>query len=57
MAEFYSVRIQDFEKLRTENRVYVDKTPHIYNLIKAGASPVYFLSHPRRFGKSLLVST
>jgi hypothetical protein len=35
--------------------VYVDKTNHIYNLINNGR--VYFLSRPRRFGKSLLINT
>ncbi|MDR2616947.1 MAG: AAA family ATPase [Endomicrobium sp.] len=43
------------EKLRTDNYVYVDKTEHVYNLINNGS--VYFLSRPRRFGKSLLIST
>ncbi|MDR1243780.1 MAG: AAA family ATPase, partial [Endomicrobium sp.] len=46
---------QTFEKLRTDNYVYVDKTEHVYNLINNGS--VYFLSRPRRFGKSLLIST
>jgi len=46
---------QTFEKLRKSNAVYVDKTEHIYNLISTGS--VYFLSRPRRFGKSLLIST
>jgi hypothetical protein len=46
---------QTFEKLRSDNAVYVDKTEHIYNLISTGS--VYFLSRPRRFGKSLLIST
>ncbi len=49
------VGIQDFSKLRKENCVYVDKTEHIYRLITEGS--YYFLSRPRRFGKSLLVST
>ncbi|MDR0618098.1 MAG: AAA family ATPase [Endomicrobium sp.] len=46
---------QAFKKLRTDNAVYVDKTEYVYNLINNGS--VYFLSRPRRFGKSLLVST
>ena len=46
---------QAFEKLRRNNAVYVDKTEHVYNLINNGS--VYFLSRPRRFGKSLLIST
>ncbi|MDR1522843.1 MAG: ATP-binding protein [Endomicrobium sp.] len=49
------VGTQAFEKLIRENKLYVDKTEHIYNLINNGS--VYFLSRPRRFGKSLLIST
>lgn len=49
------VGIQTFEKLISENYLYVDKTEYIYRLIKQ--SECYFLSRPRRFGKSLLVST
>ena len=41
--------------LRTDNNVYVDKTEHIYRLLTQGSH--YFLSRPRRFGKSLLLST
>lgn len=47
--------IQDFDKLRKEGYLYVDKTDQIYNLVTIGAA--YFLSRPRRFGKSLLLST
>lgn len=46
---------QSFEKLISRNCVYVDKTALIYKLIQEGT--VYFLSRPRRFGKSLLLST
>jgi hypothetical protein len=49
------VGIQDFEKLRTENFVYVDKTEYIYHLTRTGRP--YFLGRPRCFGKSLLIST
>jgi hypothetical protein len=49
------IGIQSFEKLRSENYVYVDKTATVYNL--ARVSTPYFLSRPRRFGKSLLIST
>ena len=49
------VGIQSFEKLRSEGFVYVDKTALIYKLIQAGVP--CFLSRPRRFGKSLLLST
>ena len=48
--------VYSFEKLRQEGYLYVDKTEYIWNLINpAGGS--YFLSRPRRFGKSLTVST
>ena len=46
---------QDFETLRQENRLYIDKTELIYQMIRDGT--YYFLSRPRRFGKSLLLST
>lgn len=49
------IGIQSFEKLITGNYLYVDKTEYIYQLITKG--DYYFLSRPRRFGKSLLVST
>ena len=52
---FLPIGIQDFEKLRNFNNIYVDKTPYIYEL--ARTSTPYFLSRPRRFGKSLLLST
>jgi hypothetical protein len=51
----YPVGIQDFEKIRREGYVYVDKTGQIAQLINSGC--YYFLSRPRRFGKSLLLST
>ncbi|MDR1342855.1 MAG: AAA family ATPase, partial [Prevotellaceae bacterium] len=49
------IGIQSFEKLRERNYLYVDKTKEIHDLIAAG--DIYFLSRPRRFGKSLLIST
>ncbi|UTC67561.1 MULTISPECIES: ATP-binding protein [unclassified Treponema] len=49
------IGIQSFEKLITNDCVYVDKTEYIWNLVKNPAP--YFLSRPRRFGKSLLLST
>ena len=49
------VGVQDFEKLREGDFLYVDKTKYIYKLVQNGAP--YFLSRPRRFGKSLLLST
>lgn len=51
----YPIGKQNFENLRNEGYVYVDKTAIIYKLVKEGC--VYFLSRPRRFGKSLLLST
>ena len=52
---FLPIGIQDFAKLRSENYVYVDKTQFVYQLTRT--STPYFLSRPRRFGKSLLLST
>ena len=49
------IGIQEFEKLRTEGYLYVDKTAFVYELVSTGAA--YFLSRPRPFGKSLLIST
>ncbi len=49
------IGIQSFEKLRTDNFIYVDKTEYIYELTKENG--YYFISRPRRFGKSLLVDT
>ena len=46
---------QSFQNLRNDNAMYVDKTHYIYNIITQGR--VFFLSRPRRFGKSLLLST
>ena len=55
IGKIYPVGIQNFEKLRKEGYYYVDKTELVYKLVKTGQ--YYFLSRPRRFGKSLLVST
>ena len=49
------IGIQDFEKIRTGGYLYIDKTEHVYRLASEGS--YYFLSRPRRFGKSLLLST
>ena len=51
----YPVGIQSFEEIRKGDYCYVDKTAQIYQLVKTGK--YYFLSRPRRFGKSLLLST
>jgi hypothetical protein len=50
-----SVGISDFKELIQGNYIYVDKTEYVYRLINSGK--YYFLSRPRRFGKSLLIST
>ena len=54
--KLYPLGIQTFERIRIENRFYVDKTEYIYNMVHTDSAYV-FLSRPRRFGKSLLVST
>lgn len=51
----YPIGIQSFEKMRQGGYVYVDKTAWVYKMVTTGS--YYFLSRPRRFGKSLLVST
>lgn len=49
------IGIQSFEKLRENDYVYADKTKYIWDLSNTGKA--YFLSRPRRFGNSLLIST
>ncbi|EPF28484.1 AAA family ATPase [Treponema medium] len=49
------IGVQSFEKLRRDGYIYVDKTTFVWNLVQA--SNPYFLSRPRRFGKSLFLST
>src|SRR5574344_1121675 len=51
----YPIGIQNFEKIRNDGYVYVDKTELIYKMATTGS--YYFLCRPRRFGKSLLIST
>ena len=51
----YPIGIQQFSELRSGDWVYVDKTALVYRLVDNGK--YYFLSRPRRFGKSLLIST
>ena len=51
----YPIGIQTFEQIREDGFVYVDKTALVYDLVTKGK--IYFLSRPRRFGKSLLIST
>ena len=54
-AKKYPIGIQNFEKVRREGYAYVDKTALMYKMTSEGS--YYFLSRPRRFGKSLLLST
>jgi hypothetical protein len=49
------IGIQSFENIRKDNYIYVDKTNYIYDLLNSGK--YFFISRPRRFGKSLLVDT
>ena len=53
--KIYPIGIQNFESLRQDGYLYIDKTALIYKMVKTGR--YYFLSRPRRFGKSLLIST
>ncbi|MGN1221283.1 MAG: AAA family ATPase, partial [Candidatus Cryptobacteroides sp.] len=51
----YPIGIQSFSEIRKHGYVYVDKTALMYKMLSEGK--YYFLSRPRRFGKSLLIST
>ncbi|MDE6257193.1 MAG: ATP-binding protein [Muribaculaceae bacterium] len=51
----YPVGVQSFELIRTGDYIYIDKTEVIHHLVSSGS--YYFLGRPRRFGKSLLIST
>lgn len=55
MTQDYPIGIQTFQTIREENKLYVDKTGYVHQLVSKGK--YYFLSRPRRFGKSLLIST
>ena len=55
MARKLPIGVQSFEKMREDGYVYVDKTAYVWGLVQTTGQ--YFLSRPRRFGKSLLVST
>ena len=55
MGMIYPIGIQSFSEIREGGYTYVDKTALVYELLSTGK--YYFLSRPRRFGKSLLVST
>lgn len=55
MAKIYPIGVQSFATLREDGYTYVDKTHLIEKLLRSGKC--FFLSRPRRFGKSLLLST
>lgn len=55
-TRIYPIGIHDFEEIITRNLVYVDKTEYVYRMTHSGGK-YFFLSRPRLFGKSLLVST
>ena len=54
--KLYPIGIQTFERIRKENKLYIDKTEYVYRLSHTNGT-YFFLNRPRRFGKSLLVST
>lgn len=54
--KLYPIGIQTFERIRKEDKLYIDKTEYIYRMTHSGGC-YFFLGRPRRFGKSLLVST
>ena len=56
MLQKLPISISDFYTIRTENYLYIDKTSYIHQMLTSGEK-YYFLARPRRFGKSLLVST
>mgnify|MGYP000372846795 CR=1 FL=1 len=51
----FPIGVQSFEDIRREDAIYVDKTAFVYRLVSEGK--YYFLARPRRFGKSLFIST
>lgn len=54
--KLYPIGIQTFERIRKENKLYIDKTEYVYRMSHTNGK-FFFLNRPRRFGKSLLVST
>ena len=54
--KLYPIGIQTFERIRKEDKLYIDKTEYIYRMAHT-SGPYFFLGRPRRFGKSLLVTT
>ena len=56
VRKLYPIGIQTFERIRKEDKFYIDKTEYVYRMTHTDGT-YFFLSRPRRFGKSLLVST
>ena len=56
VRKLYPIGIQTFERIRREDKFYIDKTEYVYRMTHTDGT-YFFLSRPRRFGKSLLVST
>ena len=54
--KLYPIGIQTFERIRREDKLYIDKTEYVYRMAHTSGT-YFFLARPRRFGKSLLVST
>ncbi|HBF04604.1 MAG TPA: hypothetical protein DDW28_00265, partial [Prevotella sp.] len=54
--KLYPIGLQTFERIRKEDRLYIDKTEYVYRMAHTN-STYFFLSRPRRFGKSLLTTT
>ena len=54
--KLYPIGIQTFSEIRTNDNLYIDKTAYVYRMANSDGK-YFFLSRPRRFGKSLLVST
>ena len=57
MEQRIAQSVFDFRRLREDNYVYVDKTAQLYPLLTRGSDSFFFISRPRRFGKSLMLST
>ncbi len=57
MKRFIATDIMDFRELRESGKLYVDKTSYAYSLVNPDTGKFYFISRPRRYGKSLMCST
>ena len=54
--KLYPIGLQTFERIRVEDKFYIDKTEYVYRMAHTDGT-CFFLSRPRRFGKSLLLTT